>query len=189
MNALIIDHDDSFTENLRHWLNPLFKSILVINHIELYSKQINLESLNLIVLSPGPKNPLDYPHVINWIQSLNSNIPIFGVCLGMQLIGCLYGYKIVKDNQPHHGKKTALKIFDDKHFIFKNLSVARYHSLYIDLSLNKDFHIIASTLDNKIPLWIEHKSKKIIGFQFHPESFITEDSYLFLDYINDWLKS
>ena len=91
MKALLIDHDDSFTYNLQDWLRPIFAEVQVVNHreIEKFSEAIpHTDKPNtglihdLIVLSPGPKSPQDYPHVLEFIKTQKR--PIFGVCLGLQ---------------------------------------------------------------------------------------------------------
>ena len=180
MRALLIDHDDSFTFNLRHWLNTFLTEIKIVNHLELESE--NIFAYDLLVLSPGPRSPQDYPHVIRWLNSVAEKKPVFGVCLGMQLMASASGGKVISYNPPLHGKTSKLNCNIPE---FQDLSVARYHSLYCtELT---DFDVIAES--ENIPMWIEHKKKKWLGVQFHPESFLTEDNYLLQLYLQKWLLS
>ena len=78
MKALLIDHDDSFTYNLRDWLKPAFEKIEVLNHRDL-DVSLKLEA-DLIVLSPGPKHPKNYPHIHNLLKSLPAHQAVLGVC-------------------------------------------------------------------------------------------------------------
>ena len=179
MKALIIDHDDSFTFNLRHWLFAICDDIEIVNHHRIHDQ--NFLEYDLVVLSPGPKSPKDYPHVINWLEKKYFKKPIFGVCLGMQLMTLASGGTVESYSPPQHGKKSKLNTNLPG---FKDLEVARYHSLYCsDVS---QFDLIA--LSENIPMWIEHKTHSWLGLQFHPESFLTEKTSLLQNYIRSWIK-
>ncbi len=179
MKALLIDHDDSFTFNLRHWLLAFCQSVIIVNHQEVATQDFS--EFDFIVLSPGPKSPQDYPHMITWLQKKYFSKSIFGVCLGMQLLTIAGGGEVKSYAPPLHGKKTQLQTNIPE---FKNLNVARYHSLHC-CELN-NFDLIAES--NDIAMWIEHKTEKWLGVQFHPESFLTEKSHLLQTYLYQWLK-
>lgn len=181
MNALLIDHDDSFTYNLRHWLKPLCQEIQVINHREISRATV----ADLVILSPGPRSPQHYPHVLEYLKSLSADQAVYGVCLGMQMMVEAAGGKISAYTPPLHGKKSRLQILDSQFSKFENLEVARYHSL-MAADLGTDFFVAATSLD-RIPMWIKHKDKKWMGVQFHPESFLTELPALHLQAVKDWL--
>lgn len=193
MKAILIDHDDSFTYNLRDWLRPAFAEVDVWNHRDLEVSpphpvmgQQNSNELSkfLIVLSPGPKSPEDYPHVHKFLSSLSSNQAVFGVCLGMQLMVENSGGKVSTYTPPLHGKKSKLQAQHEVTKKFNSLEVARYHSL--QCSLPETFEALAVSAEEKIPMIIRHNKKKWLGFQFHPESFMTEKPELFLDYLKSW---
>ena len=190
MKALLIDHDDSFTYNLRDWLGPAF-SVDVRNHRDLEAglSENNLNLYSVIVLSPGPKAPRDYPHVKKFIQGLASDRKVFGVCLGMQILCELDSGHVVTYTPPLHGKKSKIKTTDSAIEKFNGLSVARYHSLQCELAPNSGFKILATTEGDNKPMWLQHRYKKQLAFQFHPESFLTEEPNLFLQYLNDWCHS
>lgn len=189
MNALLIDHDDSFTFNLQHWLQGLAATVEIINHQEINTQDFS--AYDLIVLSPGPKNPYDYPHIIHWLKQNYFLKSIFGVCLGMQLLTVASGGDVNPYTPPFHGKKSKLHIqFNQNNYLneLSNIEVARYHSLKCLNLLN--FNVLAFSEEadrSQIPMWIEHKNKKWLGVQFHPESFLTEKSYLVQNALKTWM--
>jgi anthranilate/para-aminobenzoate synthase component II len=175
-SAILIDHDDSFTFNLQHWLQQFCDVVEIINHTQIRDQSFS--EFDLIVLSPGPKSPNDYPHILNWLNQFPIK-PIFGVCLGLQLLVTAAGGKISKYSPPLHGKTSTL-IGEPK---FNGLIVARYHSLFCDQLPN--FEILAYADDK--PMWAKHFDRKWMGSQFHPESFLTNDTSVFQNYICDWM--
>lgn len=182
MKALLIDHDDSFTYNLQHWLAPLFSEVQVLSHQKLSHFQL----ADLIVLSPGPKHPEDYPHVIELINRLSQRTPVFGVCLGMQLMVQACGGEVRSYAPPLHGKSSALQILDPKLNELQGARVARYHSLSC-ARLPTDFTLLAENESDRLPMWIRHNQKKWLGVQFHPESFMTEKAEAHRRLLADWL--
>ena len=188
MKALLIDHDDSFTYNLQHWLAPICTDLSVINHRDL---QKNLHA-NLIVLSPGPKSPSDYPHVLDFINTISPRSFVYGVCLGLQMLVQLSGGKILPYTPPLHGKKSKLslndKLYSKLYSGLNNLHVARYHSLYCAEYSPQQFETLAKSADDQIPMWLRHREKKWMGVQFHPESFLTEKAELHLKVLTDWMS-
>lgn len=185
MKTILIDHDDSFTYNLQHWLSPVCSEIQVINHRDL---QKNLFA-HLIVLSPGPKGPSNYPHVLEFIQNLSPRTAVYGVCLGLQILVELNGGKISTYTPPLHGKKSKLSVTDPLYQDLNNCEVGRYHSLYCAQYSEKDFETVATSLDDRLPMWLKHREKKWMGVQFHPESFLTQKAELHRKALSDWLST
>jgi anthranilate synthase/aminodeoxychorismate synthase-like glutamine amidotransferase len=185
MKALLIDHDDSFTYNLQHWLSPICEEIEVLNHRDLKSNS----HANFIVLSPGPKSPQDYPHVLEFLKRLPERTAVFGVCLGLQMLVEINGGKIKAYSPPLHGKKSKLDILSPHYKSLHNTEVARYHSLYCSEYSQTVFETLAKTADDQIPMWLKHKNKKHMGVQFHPESFLTSHQDVHLKFLSDWLQS
>lgn len=179
LKAVLIDHDDSFTFNLQHWLFEFTCNVEIINHRQIIEQKFS--EFDFIVLSPGPKNPEAYPHIVHWLRQMESQKPIFGVCLGMQLMAIASGGVVTAYNPPVHGKKSKLVSEN----IFNGLEVARYHSL--KCSHLENFKILA-TSDN-LPMWIQHKEKKWLGIQFHPESFLSENTKLLQDHLKGWIQT
>ncbi len=185
MKALLIDHDDSFTYNLQDWLRPLCEEIQVVNHRDL---EKNLHA-NLVVLSPGPKSPQHYPHVVDFVKNLSGRSAVYGVCLGLQLLVQAESGQINPYTPPLHGKKSQLLIQEPRYNFLNNCQVARYHSLYCTEYSQTNFETIALSEDDRLPMWLSHRTKKWMGVQFHPESFLTEKPDLHLKALSDWLKS
>ena len=175
MKILLIDNFDSFTFNLYHYLSSLKANVEVIRNNEITEKEIIKKKYNKIVISPGPGNPNQSGNCIRIVKKLHKKIPILGVCLGHQIIGQVFGSKIVQAKKLMHGKTSIIK--SKKIGILKNLpskfEATRYHSLIIDKkTLSENVKITAETEDGII-MGIEHKEYNVHGVQFHPESIKT----------------
>ena len=176
MKIILIDNYDSFTFNLFHYLSSLKVNVDVIRNDKITSKEIIKKRYNKIVISPGPGNPNQSGNCLNIVKSLYKKIPILGVCLGHQIIGQVFGSKIIQARKLMHGKTS--KIMSKKTGVLKNLpktfEATRYHSLIIDKkSLSKDLEITAETKDGLI-MGVRHKKYHVHGVQFHPESIKTK---------------
>ena len=176
IKILLIDNYDSFTFNLYHYLSSLKTNVDVVRNDKISSKDIIKKKYDKIVISPGPGNPSQSGNCLSIVDSLYKKIPIFGVCLGHQIIGQVFGSKIIKTKKLMHGKTS--KILSKKQGILKNLprsfEATRYHSLIIDKkSLSEELEITAQTEDGLI-MGIQHKKYNIHGVQFHPESIKTK---------------
>ena len=173
---ILIDNYDSFTFNLYHYLSSLKVRVDVIRNDQITSNQILKKEYNKIVISPGPGNPDQSGNCLKIVKSLYKKIPILGVCLGHQIIGQVFGSKIVQAKRLMHGKTS--KIISKKLGILKNLpksfEATRYHSLIIDKkSLSKHLEITAESKDGLI-MGIQHRKYNVHGVQFHPESIKTK---------------
>ena len=176
MKIILIDNYDSFTFNLFHYLSSFKINVEVIRNNKITSKDIIKKRFDKIVISPGPGNPNQSGNCLKIVKSLHKKIPILGVCLGHQIIGQVFGSKIVQAKKLMHGKTS--KIISKKTGILKNIpknfEATRYHSLIIDRkSLSKDLEITAETQDGII-MGIKHKRYNVHGVQFHPESIKTK---------------
>ena len=176
MKILLIDNYDSFTFNLYHYLSSLKTNVDVIRNDKITSKEILKNRYNKIVISPGPGNPNQSGNCINILKSLHKEIPFLGVCLGHQIIGQVFGSRIVQAKKLMHGKTSKIK--SKKIGILKNLpstfEATRYHSLVIDKkTLSQELTITAETEDGVI-MSVQHKKFNIHGVQFHPESIKTK---------------
>ena len=148
----------------------------VIRNDQITSNQILKKKYNKIVISPGPGNPNQSGNCLKIVKSLYKKIPILGVCLGHQIIGQVFGSKIIQAKRLMHGKTS--KIISKKIGILKNLpksfEATRYHSLIIDKkSLSKHLEITAESKDGLI-MGVQHKKYDVHGVQFHPESIKTK---------------
>ena len=175
MKILLIDNYDSFTYNLFHYLSSLKCSVDVYRNDKIELSKIKKNNYKKIVISPGPGHPKQAGLCIKIVKKFYKTIPILGVCLGHQIIGQVFGSKIIQANKLMHGKTSI--IFSKNIGILKNIpskfEATRYHSLIIDKkTLNKDLLLTAKTSDD-IVMGIEHKKYNIHGVQFHPESIKT----------------
>ena len=173
---ILIDNYDSFTFNLYHYLSSLKVHVDVIRNDKITSKEILKRRYNKIVISPGPGNPDQSGNCLKIVKFLYKRIPILGVCLGHQIIGQVFGSKIIQARKLMHGKTSKIKT--KKNGILKNLpktfEATRYHSLIIDKkSLSSDLEITAETKDGLI-MGVQHKKYDVHGVQFHPESIKTK---------------
>ena len=176
MKILLIDNYDSFTFNLYHYLSSLKTKVDVVRNDQITSKEIIKKRYDKIVISPGPGNPNQSGNCLNILKTLHKDLPFFGVCLGHQIIGQVFGSKIVQAKQLMHGKTS--KIISKRIGILKDLpksfEATRYHSLIIEKkTLPKNLEITAETKDGII-MGIKHKKYNVHGVQFHPESIKTK---------------
>ena len=175
MKILLIDNYDSFTYNLFHYLSIFKCKVSVVRNDKINSEDILRNKYKKIVISPGPGNPNQAGNCLKIVNNLYKKIPILGVCLGHQILGQVFGGKIVRAKTLMHGKMS--KIIHSKENLFKgiesNFVATRYHSLIIDKrTLSKELIITAQTKDGII-MGIKHKKYNVHGVQFHPESIKT----------------
>ena len=173
---ILIDNYDSFTFNLYHYLSSLKVKVDVIRNDKITSNDILKRKYNKIVISPGPGNPNQSGNCLKIVKSLYKKIPILGVCLGHQIIGQVFGSKIIEAKKLMHGKTS--RIISKKVGILRNLpesfEATRYHSLIIDKkSLSKHLEITAESKDGLV-MGVQHKKYDVHGVQFHPESIKTK---------------
>ena len=176
MKILLIDNYDSFTYNLYHCISKFKTKVDVVRNDKINSKDVLKKKYHKIVISPGPGNPNQAGNCLKIVKDVYKKIPILGVCLGHQIIGQVFGGKIIKAKNLMHGKTSKIK--HNKKGLFKNIKnnfdATRYHSLVVDRkSLPKDLIITAET-KNKTIMALMHKNHNVYGFQFHPESINTK---------------
>ena len=176
MKILLIDNYDSFTYNLYHYLSALKTKVQVFRNDKINTSDIFKKGFDKIVISPGPGNPSQSGNCLKIVREIHDKLPILGVCLGHQIIGQVFGSKIIQAKKLMHGKTSV--ILSKKTGILKNLpknfEATRYHSLIIDKkTLSKDLEITAETKEGLI-MGIKHKKYNVHGVQFHPESIKTK---------------
>ena len=175
MKIILIDNYDSFTFNLYHYVSSLGVTVDVVRNDKITHLQIIKNKYDKIIISPGPGNPNQSGNCIKIVKALYRKIPILGVCLGHQIIGQVFGSKIIQTKKLMHGKTSVIK--SKKIGILKNLpskfEATRYHSLIVDKkTLSDQLKITAETKDGII-MGLMHKRYNIHGVQFHPESIKT----------------
>ncbi|MCT4664071.1 MAG: aminodeoxychorismate/anthranilate synthase component II [Flavobacteriales bacterium] len=184
---ILIDNFDSFTYNLKHYLEQ-FAHVDVVRVDQLSLSQI--EQFDGIIISPGPRLPTDYPILFEVLETYSLQKPILGVCLGMQCMAMYFQHSLENMEFVKHGVSETLDNIANDHFLYQHLhfpiEVARYHSWGIPLSsaLKKDFEI-TSTIDHYC-MSFQHKQLPLTGVQYHPESIMTPQG---LKIIENWVLS
>jgi anthranilate synthase/aminodeoxychorismate synthase-like glutamine amidotransferase len=185
---LVIDNYDSFTYNLVQFLGELGAEMKVFRNDEITFAEIENDLRpEKIVISPGPGTPDDAGVSLDVLRSLGERTPILGVCLGHQAIGQVFGGKVIRAPEPVHGK--PIEIEHDGRTIFAGLSgnftAARYHSLVVERESLPDCLEISAASPDGLIMGLRHKTYKIEGVQFHPESILTpEGKKLLQNFLN-----
>jgi len=174
---LVLDNYDSFTYNLVQYLGELGERPLVHRNDAITVDDIGTMRPRAIVISPGPKTPIEAGITVPLIKRWGAEIPILGVCLGHQAIGEAYGGHVIRAKRVMHGKRS--RVVHDGAGIFAGvespLDVMRYHSLIVDpASLPSELEIIARATDDPDEIHaVRHRTHPVWGVQFHPESILT----------------
>lgn len=184
---LIIDNYDSFTYNLYDYFLQLGADCTVVRNDEWTKEQFQSFSFDGLVLSPGPKRPVDAGLLMWAIEYFHDKKPILGICLGHQGIGEYFGLTLIKARLPIHGKTS--EITHDNSKLFQNLppsfKVMRYHSLILQNDDEFPLLVTSRTKEGEI-MSFQHQSLPIYGVQFHPESILTENG---LALLKNWMNS
>lgn len=180
MKTLIIDNYDSFTYNLYHLVAGISGTEpVVVRNDELLWKDFAAIGADNVILSPGPgrpENPRDFGICGDII--LRAEVPVLGICLGLQGMGFFFGGRVVRAPQPVHGR--ASRIHHDGSSLFRGLpetfEAIRYHSLVLAQPVPDSFRLTAWAAEDSqtIVMGLEHRSRPLFGVQFHPESISTE---------------
>src|SRR5260221_751062 len=179
---LMIDNYDSFTYNLVQYFAELGQEVDVFSNDELSVDQAVALAPRAVVISPGPSAPDRAGISLALIERLAGRVPIFGVCLGHQAIGQVFGGKVVRAKRVMHGKVSRVR--HDGEGVFRALpaefSATRYHSLAVEReSLPTCLKVTAESEDGEI-MGLRHKSLAVEGVQFHPEALLTEHGHKML---------
>lgn len=173
---LLIDNYDSFTFNLVHYLGELGERCDVRRNDSLTAEDALALKPEAIVLSPGPCSPNEAGICCDLIAAAAGKIPVFGVCLGHQAIGQVFGAKVVRAPTPMHGKISP--VFHEGKDVFAGLpnpfNATRYHSLTLEPSSIPDSLEVTAWTEDGIIMGVCHKQHPISGVQFHPESIASE---------------
>ena len=176
MRVFLLDNYDSFTYNLVQLLGHIGADVTVARNDQVTAAEVEARAPDAIVISPGPSRPEKAGISVELVQKLGPSVPILGVCLGHQAIGVAYGADVVRV-PPVHGK--AWPVFHAGAASFDGLDspfdAARYHSLAVARdSLPPELEVTAWSEDGLI-MGMRHRSHPVEGFQFHPESILTDD--------------
>ena len=185
---LVIDNYDSFVYNLVHYLESLNCEVIVKRNDQLTLDEV--ANFDKILLSPGPGIPDEAGLLKPIIERFGATKSIFGVCLGQQAIGEVYGGTLRNLDEVYHGVATKIETTVDDALLFKGLNssfeVGRYHSWVVAKNdFPKSLEITATDENGQI-MALRHKQYDVRGVQFHPESVLTPDGMKMLE---NWVNS
>jgi anthranilate synthase/aminodeoxychorismate synthase-like glutamine amidotransferase len=177
---LVIDSYDSFVYNLVQYLGELGADPIVVRNDELTVDEAIALAPDGVLLSPGPGRPEDGGIICDSIPAFaESGTPVFGVCLGHQAIGHVFGASVVGAPELMHGKTSAIDHEGAGVFagLPSPLTATRYHSLTLDPeTISSTLAVTARSADGVV-MGIRHRLLDIEGVQFHPESILTEHGH------------
>lgn len=174
--VFVLDNYDSFTWNVVQLLGRIGAEVRVARNDEVSVAEIGELAPAAVVISPGPSRPEKAGISVQLVTELGPSIPTLGVCLGHQAIGVAYGAEVVRV-PPVHGKAAAVHHTGGGSFagLASPILAARYHSLAIAReSLPPELEVTAWS-DDGVVMAVRHRSHPVEGFQFHPESILTDD--------------
>ena len=174
---VVIDNYDSFTYNLVQYFGELGAEMKVLRNDAVTIEQLRALNPSRICISPGPCTPNEAGISCAVIEAFGGSIPVFGVCLGHQSIGQVYGGEVVRAETLMHGKTSM--IHHEGKSVFKGLSnpfeATRYHSLIVKKETLPDCLEVTAWTDDGIIMGLKHKELNVHGVQFHPESILTDE--------------
>ena len=180
MDVLFIDHYDSFSFNLIDWLQEALpdSNIIRVPHDDVVAVTKELSTPKPIILSPGPKSPEEVEMSLRVARDFLGQVPILGVCLGHQILGTILGGRIVRSVAPFHGSsRKIVSKSESKVFFGKPMSVATYNSLVVDRGSVDEKFVAAENMFGEIEaLEFMEGVFPAVGLQFHPESFLSENT-------------
>lgn len=185
LRILVIDNYDSFVYNLVQYLQQLQAETTVLRNDEVTPDQVS--EYDGVLLSPGPGTPEDAGACVDIVKERGGEVPIFGVCLGLQAIGVAYGGVVGRADELLHGK-TSL-VYHEGAGVLAGLkspfTATRYHSLAIAQDSVPDVLQVTGRTDAGIIMAARHRDLLVEGVQFHPESVLTEGGHRMLA---NWLE-
>ncbi len=181
----LIDNYDSFTYNIVQYLGEVGVKPLVVKNDAMRIDELRTAGIQKFIISPGPCTPNESGISLEVIKIFSDKHPIFGICLGHEAIGQVFGGQIVHARQVMHGKVST--VYHDQKGIFSGLpspiKATRYHSLIIDKETfpENELEITAWTVDSAGNvdeiMGVRHRIFNVEGVQFHPEAILTENGH------------
>ncbi len=200
MKITLIDNYDSFTWNLVHYIggqeiDGRRPEVEVIRNDKTTADAVIAANPDAIVLSPGPCTPNEAGICLELIEKASGTIPMFGVCLGHQAMGQVFGGAVVRAPKPMHGKMS--EISHSGRSVFRGINgrfqATRYHSLTVDRASWPDALEITAESEDGVIMGLMHRQRPVHGVQFHPESIASEHGHrmigTFLKLASEWNRS
>ncbi|UDY34242.1 anthranilate synthase component II [Dermatobacter hominis] len=180
---LVIDNYDSFVYNLVQYLGELGAEPEVHRDDAITLDDVERIDPDGILISPGPGRPSDAGLSNELIRTWGARVPVFGVCLGMQCMGEVFGGDVVRAPHVVHGKTSQIAhrgvgVFEG---LPNPLEATRYHSLVVERSTLPDVLEITAETDDGLIMGLRHRELMVEGVQFHPESVLTHAGHQLVD--------
>ena len=179
---VVIDSYDSFVYNIVQYLGELGAEPVVVRNDAKTVAEVEALSPDGILLSPGPGRPEDAGIICEAITHFAGKVPVFGVCLGHQAIGHVYGGSVVRAPELMHGKTSFITHRDTGVFsgVVNPVEATRYHSLVVDRAGLPDCLVVTAETSDGIVMGLRHRDFDVEGVQFHPESVLTSAGHQIL---------
>ncbi|TGP18941.1 MULTISPECIES: anthranilate synthase [unclassified Mesorhizobium] len=175
VNILLVDHEDSFVHTLANYFRQTGANVSTVR-TPVPEEVFERLKPDLVVLSPGPGTPKDFDCAATIKRARARDLPIFGVCLGLQALAEAYGGELRQLHIPMHGKPSRIRV-SKPGIIFsglpKEVTVGRYHSIFADPVRLPDGFVVTAETEDGIIMAFEHRKEPIAAVQFHPESIMT----------------
>jgi para-aminobenzoate synthetase component 2 len=186
--VLVVDNYDSFVYNLVQYLGQLGAEVVVRRNDAVAAEDVDGLQVDGVLISPGPGIPQDAGNSMDLVTACaERRLPLFGVCLGHQAIGAVYGSPIVRAPELLHGKTS--EVFHDGTGVLAGLPspfvATRYHSLAVEESALPPEIAVTGRTASGVVMAIRHATLPIDGVQFHPESVLTQGGHLM---VANWLR-
>ena len=172
---LLVDNYDSFTYNVYQAVANQGYPVKVVRNDRINLPEISVGNCQAIIISPGPGTPDDAGLSKQIVRVFAGKLPILGICLGHQVIGAVFGGKVVRAPQPSHGKTTEVSHQGDGLYtdIPQPFTAGRYHSLIVEESSLPDCLEVTARNEENLIMGLRHRQFNVQGVQFHPESILT----------------
>ena len=189
--VLLVDHEDSFVHTLANYLRQTGAEVETLRP-QPARRALQSETPDLVVLSPGPGRPEDFGTAETIARVLEKDVPLFGVCLGLQAVAEYFGGRLDQLAEPVHGKPSEVTVLGGA--LFRGLPgrfrVGRYHSLYARrVSLPEDLLAVTAETDDGVVMALEHRARPIAAVQFHPESILSLDDNIGMRLIDNMMAT
>ncbi len=175
VSILLVDHEDSFVHTLANYFRQTGAMVTTVR-TPVPEEIFDRVRPDLVVLSPGPGMPADFDCKATITKARRRDLPIFGVCLGLQALAEAYGGELRQLHEPMHGKPSRIRV-NEPGVIFsglgKEVTVGRYHSIFADPVRLPDGFLVTAETEDGVVMAFEHKREPVAAVQFHPESIMT----------------
>ncbi len=179
---LIIDNYDSFVFTVARYFAELGEETQVVRNDAISIADIETLKPSALVISPGPCGPHEAGQSLAIIEKFSGTLPILGICLGHQCIGEAFGGRVLRAQEPMHGRSSLIQ--HDGTGVFKGLpspfKAGRYHSLIVVADENTTALTVTARSDKGEIMGLAHNEHPTFGVQFHPESVLTEYGHAML---------